>query len=115
MSKKVFHNNSNIPCTITINSIYPSLRNSEKQVAEYILKHPEDVLQYSLRELAVQIGVSETSVIRFCKGIGCTGFSELKLKIAREQGTINRTEEFPSGLDVFFNTEINEIPDYEYF
>jgi len=111
MSKKIFNNNSNIPCTIAINSIYPSLRNSEKQVADYILQHPEDVLTHPLRGLSVQIGVSEASVIRFCKSIGCSGYSELKLKIAREQGDTTRAEEPQTGLDVFCNTEIAEIPD----
>jgi len=92
MPEKIFNNNANIPCTIAVNSIYPSLRNSEKQAADYILQHPEDVLAHPLRELSIRIGVSEASVIRFCKKIGCSGYSELKLKIAREQGDQTRAE-----------------------
>lgn len=66
---------------------------------------------HPLRELSIQIGVSEASVIRFCKRIGCSGYSELKLKIAREQGNQERVDEDQTGLDVFHNTEISAIPD----
>ena len=33
--------------------------------------------------LAQEVGVSEPTIVRFCRAIGCTGFQDLKLKLAQ--------------------------------
>lgn len=57
---------------------------SEKKVAEYILRHPEEVVNLSVQKLAEKTKVSEATIIRLSKSLKCKGFQELKLKLAYE-------------------------------
>ncbi|WP_217586547.1 MurR/RpiR family transcriptional regulator [Lentibacillus saliphilus] len=66
-----------------INSYYPSLTNSEQKVASFVLDHFEKVIYYSVTDLADEVGVGETTVLRFCRKIGLKGYQEFKLTIAQ--------------------------------
>jgi RpiR family transcriptional regulator, carbohydrate utilization regulator len=55
-------------------------------VADYMLSNAGDVLSKSLIVLSSEINVSEASIMRFCKQLGYSGFSELKLMLAMELG-----------------------------
>jgi RpiR family carbohydrate utilization transcriptional regulator len=58
------------------------LRKSERKVADLVLAQPRRLLTATLAETAVMAGVSQPTVIRFCVAIGCTGFQDLKLRLA---------------------------------
>lgn len=72
---------------------YASLRRSEKKVADFILKSPSTSLEYSIAELAKKADVSEPTVVRFCRAIGCNGYQEFKLKLAQSLGSGSRFAE----------------------
>jgi RpiR family transcriptional regulator, carbohydrate utilization regulator len=59
-----------------------ALRKSERKVADLVLAQPRRLLTATLAETAVMAGVSQPTVIRFCVAIGCTGFQDLKLRLA---------------------------------
>ncbi|MDM1707046.1 transcriptional regulator HexR [Thiopseudomonas alkaliphila] len=59
------------------------LRKSELKVADYVLQHPADVMHSSMAELAAAVGVSEPTIVRFSRAVGCAGFQDLKLKLAQ--------------------------------
>lgn len=59
------------------------LRKSELRVADYVLQHPADVMHSSMAELAAAVGVSEPTIVRFSRAVGCAGFQDLKLKLAQ--------------------------------
>lgn len=58
--------------------------NAEIPVVEYILKHPEEVLCLTLKDLAQKTFSSEATIIRTCKRIGLSGYYELKISLASE-------------------------------
>jgi len=60
------------------------LRKSERKVAEYVLNHQQEVIHLRVIDLANLAGVSEPTVIRFCRAIGCNGFQEFKLIMAQQ-------------------------------
>jgi len=68
-----------------INSFYPSLTKSEQKVARQVLDHTDDVIYYSVTELAEYSQVGETTVIRFCRKIGFKGYQEFKLALVQNQ------------------------------
>ncbi|TCZ78737.1 MurR/RpiR family transcriptional regulator [Paenibacillus albiflavus] len=68
-----------------INSLYPSLTKSEQKVARQVLDHTDEVIYYSVTELAEYSQVGETTVIRFCRKIGFKGYQEFKLALAQNQ------------------------------
>lgn len=59
------------------------LRKSELKVADHVLNDPASVMHSSMAELAHGVGVSEPTIVRFCRAIGCSGFQDLKLKLAQ--------------------------------
>lgn len=61
----------------------PQLRKSELKVAEYVLKNPTEVTHSSMADLSQAVGVSEPTIIRFCRAVDCTGFQSLKLRLAQ--------------------------------
>lgn len=57
---------------------YAALTPSERQVADLFRSTPEFFEKSSLFEIAVRAGVSEPSVIRFCKSLDLTGLRDLR-------------------------------------
>lgn len=61
----------------------PNLRPSERRVADAILADVDFALHSANGELARRAGVSEPTVTRFSRAIGCAGVRELKVKLAQ--------------------------------
>jgi DNA-binding MurR/RpiR family transcriptional regulator len=62
----------------------PSLLPAERKVGEFILKNAENAIGMSVGEVAREAGVSEATVIRFCRAANFLGFADLKIALARE-------------------------------
>jgi DNA-binding MurR/RpiR family transcriptional regulator len=60
------------------------LRNSEKKVALAVLDSPNTVIYQSISELAENAGVSEPTVLRFCRALGFRGYHDLKIQLAQD-------------------------------
>ncbi|MFH5186465.1 MurR/RpiR family transcriptional regulator [Paenibacillus sp. TAB 01] len=56
----------------------------EKDIAAYVLAHPQHIVQMGITELAQQSGGSTATISRFCKLFHFGGFTEFKLKLAAE-------------------------------
>lgn len=55
---------------------------AELRVAEHVLAHPRAVLNDPIAEIAGAAHVSQPTVIRFCRSLGCEGLSDFKLRLA---------------------------------
>ena len=77
---------ANIPKSVLpiIQESLEDLRNSEKKVAQFVLKFPAKVIYQSITEVADKAGTSEPTVIRFCRAIGLSGFQDLKIQLAQD-------------------------------
>lgn len=94
---------------LTIEQI-KNMNELEMSIYDYIMRHKEKILHMKIRELADEVHVSTTTVLRFCKKAGCNGFAEFKIKyrIYLEQHKMDRIEhDIPLMLD-FFNKIDNE-------
>ncbi|MBP2303353.1 MurR/RpiR family transcriptional regulator [Azospirillum picis] len=67
----------------TIASSLDRLRRAEAAVARTVLADPEATVRDSLAQLAARAGVSEPSVLRFCRSSGFDGFQDFKIGLAR--------------------------------
>ena len=56
------------------------LNATELMVYTYVSKHKNQVMYMTIRELAEAAGVSTTTVLRFCKKMGCDGYSEFRIR-----------------------------------
>jgi RpiR family transcriptional regulator, carbohydrate utilization regulator len=78
--------------SLKIKSIYRDISYKEKKVADYILAQPETVIHLSIRELALEVGVAESTIFRFAKKIGYTGFKDFKIGLSTSV-SMNKHEE----------------------
>ena len=78
-------------CLSVIKVKYDTLTGKEKMVADFILSNYEKVISMPIAELAEEAGVIKSVVVRCCKSLGFSGYSELKISLATE---LARNKEF---------------------
>jgi glucokinase len=77
-----------------------SLSPAEGRVADHVLAHPRQALGDPIAEIARAAQVSQPTVIRFCRSLGCEGLSDFKLRLAGSlSGTIPVTHTQVTGED----------------
>ena len=79
--------------TKQIKRAYCNLTPAEQKVADYTVEFPKEVTELTVHQLAEKCSVAASAVIRFCKAIQLQGFSELKIELARELGSMKETKE----------------------
>jgi glucokinase len=55
---------------------------AERRVADHVLAHPRAALSDPIADIAKAAQVSQPTVIRFCRTLGCEGLSDFKLRLA---------------------------------
>lgn len=101
----------NSPILSEIAAAIPSLRKSEVKVAEYVLSSPQQVMHMRIVDLAQEARVSEPTIVRFCRGIGCNSFQEFKVRIAQEMAITNNIGQFAIADDDSIENICSKIAD----
>ena len=70
--------------TQTISDTLTDLRKSERKVADFVLNNLMQVIRMRIVDLAQEANVSEPTVVRFCRAVGCQGFQDFKLALAQQ-------------------------------
>ncbi|MDQ0471340.1 MurR/RpiR family transcriptional regulator [Labrys wisconsinensis] len=63
--------------------IRDSLSKAELRLAEAILKQPEAIITMSMVDLKKAADVSDPTILRFCRRLGCNGYPEFKVRLAQ--------------------------------
>jgi RpiR family carbohydrate utilization transcriptional regulator len=58
------------------------LNPSEAKVARYVMSTPDEIIHQSIATVAQESQVSEPTVMRFCRSLGCKGYQDFKLELA---------------------------------
>ncbi|RGI32308.1 MurR/RpiR family transcriptional regulator [Melissococcus sp. OM08-11BH] len=66
---------------------YETLTKSEKKIADYITTTNEKIIHSTMSEVKQETGVGDATIIRFCQKLGFSGFTDLKIEIAKEDFT----------------------------
>jgi len=84
---------------------------SVRRIADAVLSRPQIVLELTISELAHSCDTSETSVVRFCRTLGFTGFSPFKLQMAAELAaeTAQHGGEAPYGSDILATDSLADM------
>ncbi|SHM22615.1 transcriptional regulator HexR [Vreelandella subglaciescola] len=69
-------------------------RRSEQKVARFVLRNPDEVIHMRIVDLATEAKVSEPTVVRFCRALGCGGFQDFKLQLAQMLATGSQFAQF---------------------
>lgn len=59
---------------------------SERKVAKVVLADPGGIVHQTITEVAQAAKVSEPTVLRFCRSVGCQGFQSFKVDLAKSIG-----------------------------
>jgi DNA-binding MurR/RpiR family transcriptional regulator len=84
---------------LIIQSSYPALTRTERRIADRVLADKERLIWLSITEFGDQLGVSDASIVRFCRKIGLAGFQELKLRLAQQSVSPLRSDNGPDPDD----------------
>nr|WP_244297504.1 MurR/RpiR family transcriptional regulator [Brevibacillus antibioticus] len=67
-----------------LRAIYTQLSGKEQQIADYILEHANEVIHFSITELADQCQCADATVFRLCRRLGFRGYQAFKIALASE-------------------------------
>lgn len=71
-----------------ISAIQNKCTKTEKKLIQGLYNiRTEDLIYFSITELASELNVAEATVVRFCRKLGYTGYQDFKLCLSREQGS----------------------------
>ncbi len=85
------------------------LSKSDMKIAAVVLRDPQAAIHQSIARLATEAEVSEPTVNRLCRKLGCNGYPDFKLKLAQEisRGSHMFSENMEASDDT--RTVINKI------
>lgn len=66
-----------------ISAALPGLNASERRVGEVVCGDPDLVVHGSVQRVARRAGVSDPTVLRFCRSLGFEGYTDLRLSLVR--------------------------------
>lgn len=89
-----------------------SLRKSDLRVAEILLERPSEVVDMTLAALARAAEVSEPTVIRFCNAVGCEGFRDMRVRLARSLAFARSTSHTAISASDDLGTVITKVFDF---
>ena len=72
-------------CIFKIKEGFNSFTNTERKLAEYILKNKDEVISLSAQDLSDKADISPAAVVRFSKTLGYKGFTALKVDLAKDR------------------------------
>ncbi len=74
-----------------------NLNELEMQVYQYVMKHQNSVPYMRIRELAAEAHVSTTTILHFCKKVGCEGYTQFRWKMKESIGA-GKSDRIPDDL-----------------
>lgn len=103
----------------TISEAYYSLTVSEKKAADYVTAHLGEVQGMSISELAAACDIAEATVSRFCRSLGCKGYNDFKLAVAKAAvanngsvgllGEVKETDSFEEMCRKIYGADVDAV------
>src|SRR5688572_11229420 len=95
--------------SVRIRSLLPSLAPAERRVADRVLADPAAVSASTISALADACETSETTVIRFCRAVGFTGYPALRLALAAEGGRSKPSDARDLTGDIVADDDLDKV------
>lgn len=96
--------------TALIESLYPTLTKTEKQIADYLLNGGKSTItSMSLSELSSALGFGEATIIRFCRKLNYKGFQDMKFSLALDEAKAEDEHIAENYMDAIENNMISTV------
>jgi len=73
---------------LRIRQLYRSLSTNDRKLADYLLTQTDRARHLSSQKVAEQVGVSQSSVVKFAQKLGYKGFTALKLALSESLANV---------------------------
>ncbi|MEI3612799.1 MurR/RpiR family transcriptional regulator [Pseudogracilibacillus sp. SO30301A] len=87
-----------------IRSNYSNFSIKEKEIADYILKNPKNIINHTINQVSDELCLADSTVFRFCQRIGFKGYQALKISLAAE--IVNPINDIHEGIKDGDSTEV---------
>ncbi|MET0678182.1 MAG: MurR/RpiR family transcriptional regulator [Bradyrhizobium sp.] len=85
MTRSNFHAGPSVNGILSrVRELQPELPPKARQIAELVMAQHESFIHMSITDVAETCGVSEGTIVSFCRRVGVRGFQELKILLARD-------------------------------
>lgn len=93
----------------------------EREIADFVLADPEQVVQLSSASLAEATGRSQSSVVKFCQKLGYRGYQDFKIAVSQAtaqtwpapsgmvHGTIESSDSYQTTIQKLIGSKMNAI------
>ena len=106
-------------CLVLMRSFYPSMHESERKIADFIMNQPEIAVHMTVAHVSKEVGVADSSVVRFCQRLGFNGFTQLKINLAKNLKqpenlileNIHRDDDYLTIVNKVFASSIQALED----
>lgn len=88
-----------------IDACYPALTKKQKQVVDYMRNNLEIMCFNTLKEMSVNLGITEITILNTCKILGYTSFNEMKYEARKYMNTNRRRGHYQE--NGFYHTDIS--------
>ena len=65
-----------------IQAQFTNMTSGEKKISRFIIDHYDEITHYNIADIASEVEVSESSIVRYTKMLGFTGFRDFKFACA---------------------------------
>lgn len=104
---------------LILKNLYPNMHRVEKKIAGFILENKNKVVTMTIAQIANELKIAESSIVRFSKTLGYSGFTELKLSLARHASNVGTSiyediklnDDVVSVIKKVFNGNISALQD----
>lgn len=91
----------------------------EEMIASFISNYPEKIIHGTINQVAVELDLADSTVFRFCKRLGYSGFQDMKIAIASEQSSnlneihekIEKSDDEKTVLEKIFQSNLQTLED----
>lgn len=94
-------------CLLCIRQRYSTLAQSDRKLADYLLERTEHARHLSSQQLAAEVGVSQSSVVKFAQKLGYKGFPALKLALS--DALASATRPVPVHNEILANDPLKRV------
>lgn len=92
-----------------LNNYYKNSHGIEKNIIEYILKNPDEVVNLNIRQLANKTYTSTSAIVRFMPKLGLQGYKEFKNIWISEFGIENHKKKEDVSKDDDLDDIVNKL------
>src|SRR5690242_20756799 len=78
---RVDHGNLGMSALVKIRSERDRMSAVERRIADFVLDNSHLLRDYSSQQLANALGISQSSVVKFCQKLGFKGYPDLKYSV----------------------------------